>query len=482
MDSPNVKMLVMLLPKLPLVVRETINHILGLSEPSKYLDLHSALVISVLRSMIEPSASRPQSISSVQKLTLKDPGVKGRLWVSTYASPPPPETSIRDELMHALEDMRGSRLEGAQITAPELVSVEAEWTGYRPAASAKEPLPSVSNKELYSKMMEDCRQPTTILYLHGGAFYVCDPITHRPVTSKLAKLTGGRCYSVRYRLSPQHPFPAALLDALFSYMTLLYPPPDAYHEPVKPQHLAIAGDSAGGNLTLALLQLLLQLRRRNATILWHGERREIPLPAAVGCNSPWLDITQSFPSWEGDECAPFDYLPKPATVEKAGVKDCAVWPASPPRKYLYVDDELVTHPLATVLMSKSWEGAPPVYICTGWEILGPEDKFFAKKLAADGVPVVLEEYEAMPHCFAAILTKTPGARRCFDGWAGFIRAAVADPANAPESRAVVIEAKTLKETRVEFESLSTISEEEIQARILAKAGLTPIASQALPKL
>uniref|UniRef100_A0A8H7N852 Alpha/beta hydrolase fold-3 domain-containing protein n=1 Tax=Bionectria ochroleuca TaxID=29856 RepID=A0A8H7N852_BIOOC len=179
---------------------------------------------------------------------------------------------------------------------------------------------------------------------------------------------------------------------------------------------------------------------------------------------------------------PFDYLPKPATVEKAGVKDCAVWPASPPRKYLYVDDELVTHPLATVLMSKSWEGAPPVYICTGWEILGPEDKFFAKKLAADGVPVVLEEYEAMPHCFAAILTKTPGARRCFDGWAGFIRAAVSDPESAPESRAVVVEAKTLKETRVEFESLSTVSEEEIQARILAKAGLTPIASQALPKL
>jgi acetyl esterase/lipase len=242
MDSPNLKMLVMLLPKLPLVVRETIMHILGISEPSKYLDLHSALVISVLRSMIEPSASRPQSISSVQKLTLKDPGVKGRLWVSTYASPPPPETSIRDELMQALGDLRGSRLEGAQITAPDLISVEAEWTGYRPAASPKESLPSVSNKELYGKMMEDCSQPTTILYLHGGAFYVCDPITHRPVTSKLAKLTGGRCYSVRYRLSPQHPFPAALLDALLSYMTLLYPPPDAYHEPVKPQHLAIAGD------------------------------------------------------------------------------------------------------------------------------------------------------------------------------------------------------------------------------------------------
>jgi len=81
-----------------------------------------------------------------------------------------------------------------------------------------------------------------IFYLHGGGFYLCDPATHRLTTKKLAKLTGGRCYSVRYRLAPQHPFPAALLDLLVSYLTLLYPPPGAFHEAVRPETLALAGD------------------------------------------------------------------------------------------------------------------------------------------------------------------------------------------------------------------------------------------------
>ena len=71
--------------------------------------------------------------------------------------------------------------------------------------------------------MKECKSPVTVLYFHGGAYYLLDPSTHRPTTKKLAKLTGGRCYSVRYRLAPQNPFPAALLDALVSYLTLLYP-------------------------------------------------------------------------------------------------------------------------------------------------------------------------------------------------------------------------------------------------------------------
>lgn len=242
MDSNNLRLLRMLLPRLPLIVRAAVMHILGLSEEAKYLDLRSTLVISVLRSFLEPSPSKPRSISTIQQLTLKDPGVKGRIWVSTYAAPPPPETSIRDGLMKAVEDLRDLSLPEPRFKTPELVPVEAEWTGYRAAAAPEDPLPQMSAREVYNEMMKECSQPTTILYLHGGAYYLLDPSTHRPAAKKLAKLTGGRSYSVRYRLAPQHPFPAALLDSLVSYFTLLYPPPDAYHEPVKPEHLVIAGD------------------------------------------------------------------------------------------------------------------------------------------------------------------------------------------------------------------------------------------------
>lgn len=228
--------------------------------------------------------------------------------------------------------------------------------------------------------------------------------------------------------------------------------------------------SAGGNLVLALLQLVLQLRRTDTKITWHGVSREIPLPVAITCNSPWLDITQSSPSWEGDTADPWDFLPKPAMMAKSNLKECPIWPAVPPRRHLYVDDDLATHPLASLVMSKSWKGAPPIYICTGWEILAFEDKWLAKRLDAEGVKVVFEEYEAMPHCFAAILEKTPNATRCYNAWAGFIKQAVADETQI-ESRAVNISARDLLETELDFQKLSGVTDEEIRGRVELKAEL-----------
>lgn len=237
--------------------------------------------------------------------------------------------------------------------------------------------------------------------------------------------------------------------------------------------------SAGGNLALALTQLILELGRKDTPIFWYGELRHVPLPAAVATNSPWLDITQSSPSWQGDSPNVFDYLPKPEIVSRTKPLDCTIWPASPPRKHMYVDDELITHPLSSVIMARSWKGAPPMYICTGWEILAPEDKFLAKTLESQGVRVVFEEYEAMPHCFAMILTKIPNANRCYEGWAGFIRQAVED-VEGIESRAMSIGARNHKEVTLQFEELSEVGEEEIRARVLAKAALG--ATEATSKL
>lgn len=252
--SQNLKLISLILPRIPLILRVAVMHVLRLSEPAKYLDLRSALVISVLRSILEPSPSpsKAHSVSAVQRLTLLDPGVKGRIWVSTYTSPVPPETDARDAVLQAIRDMADPKFsppqeDRATFSPPEvdleLAPVEAEWTGYRSSASPDERLPDLPDRDLYDAMMRECAEPaTTVLYLHGGAYYLCDPSTHRHTTKTLAKLTGGRCYSVRYRLAPQHPFPAALLDALVSYLTLLYPPPDAFHEAVKPEHIAFAGD------------------------------------------------------------------------------------------------------------------------------------------------------------------------------------------------------------------------------------------------
>lgn len=226
--------------------------------------------------------------------------------------------------------------------------------------------------------------------------------------------------------------------------------------------------SAGGNLTLVLLQLILELRRQGEPVMWHGEPREIPLPAGVACNSPWMDITHSSPPFQGSTPHAFDYLPKPDISARAKLVPCDIWPATPPRKYLYVDAALATHPLASPAMARSWAGAPPVYLCTGWELLAFEDRFFAKQLAGDGATVVFEEYEAMPHCFAMILTKTPNARRCMDAWGGFVRRAVEDPAGIASS-ATGISARALEETPLRFDSLSDIGPGEMRDRVARKA-------------
>ncbi len=113
-------------------------------------------------------------------------------------------------------------------------------------------------------------QGGTVLYLHGGGYVSGAPVTHRALTSHLAKQADASVVVADYRLAPEHPFPAALDDAHQAYLALL----EKGHAPAR---LAVAGDSAGGGLTLALLQRL------------RDEGR--PLPACALLFSPWVDLT-----------------------------------------------------------------------------------------------------------------------------------------------------------------------------------------------
>lgn len=231
----------LLVPRIPFVLRVMLLHLLSLSESAKYLDLRSDLTVALLRNILFTGKAQP--ISKTQALTLKDPGVKGRIWVSTVASKVPPEQSIRDALLAAINSAKKDLVPADEACrVPDIVPIEAEWTGYRAGATPDSEPPQISEEEKYHEMMKECKSAVTVLYFHGGAYYLLDPSTHRPTTKKLAKLTKGRVYSVRYRLAPQHPFPSALLDALVSYFTLLYPPPEAVHDAVSPSNIVFAGD------------------------------------------------------------------------------------------------------------------------------------------------------------------------------------------------------------------------------------------------
>lgn len=131
-------------------------------------------------------------------------------------------------------------------------------------------------------------EAASIIYLHGGAFCVGSPVTHRAITSRLARHLDAHVYAVDYRLAPEHPFPAALEDALTVYQELL----DAGETP---ERIAIVGDSAGGGLALSTV--------------FAARDMGLPAPAALYVMSPWVDLTlansgqaaprESMLSWRG---------------------------------------------------------------------------------------------------------------------------------------------------------------------------------------
>ncbi|HCG0403071.1 TPA: alpha/beta hydrolase fold domain-containing protein, partial [Pseudomonas aeruginosa] len=104
-----------------------------------------------------------------------------------------------------------------------------------------------------------------VLYLHGGAYLIGSPATHRAITTHLARRCAAEVCAVDYRRAPEHPFPAARDDALAVYLALL----EAGHSP---RRLLLAGDSAGGHLALSLA---LELKARG-----------LPLPAGLLLFSP----------------------------------------------------------------------------------------------------------------------------------------------------------------------------------------------------
>ncbi|HEY1077297.1 MAG TPA: alpha/beta hydrolase [Fontimonas sp.] len=112
----------------------------------------------------------------------------------------------------------------------------------------------------------------TVLYLHGGAYAIGSPAVYREYMAQLALHWQAQIAIIDYRLAPEHPFPAALDDAIASYQSLL-------ESGIAADRIVVAGDSAGGGLTLACA-----LKARELGL---------PLPAALAVVAPWVDMTVS---------------------------------------------------------------------------------------------------------------------------------------------------------------------------------------------
>ncbi|KAI9868173.1 MAG: hypothetical protein M1813_006918 [Trichoglossum hirsutum] len=279
-------------------------------------------------------------------------------------------------------------------------------------------------------------------------------------------MTKGRCFVIRYRLAPSHPFPAGLLDALVAYLSLLYPPPGSIHNAVAASKICFSGDSAGGGMAMAIIQTILELRRQSrdghAKVRWCGEERELPLPAGAAINSGWFDLTHSMESFQTN--ARYDYIPTFREPLSSYYTPDSIWPASPPRCDFYANDDALCHPLISLVTAKDWRGAPPLWFATGEECLFDEISFVAQQLVNQDIPIVFEHYRALPHCFALVLPGRPSTRKCFYSWTKFLMAAITDPGSI-KTNAVEFTAKTLEETLLDPRALSPLTIGEVRIRM-----------------
>ena len=231
--------------------------------------------------------------------------------------------------------------------------------------------------------------PTRVmLFLHGGGYMAGSIASHRNMVAEAGRQAGMRTLALDYRLAPEHPFPAALEDALAGYRYLL-------DRGFAPGRIAIAGDSAGGGLTIAALVAI--------------RDRGLPMPGSGWCVSPWVDLEGTGESMTAKaEADPM--------VQKPYLEELA-------RAYLNGADPRT--PLAAPLHA-DLHGLPPLLIQVGAaETLLDDAVRLAGRAGAADVAVTLEVWPEMIHVWHLFHPQLAAGRRALAAAGRFLREALA---------------------------------------------------------
>ncbi|ATQ44507.1 alpha/beta hydrolase [Caulobacter mirabilis] len=215
-----------------------------------------------------------------------------------------------------------------------------------------------------------------LLYLHGGGYCVGSPRSHRPLAARLASAIGCPALVPHYRLAPEHRFPAAVDDAVKAYRHLL-------GEGVEPGRIIIAGDSAGGGLTIATA---IAIRDSG-----------LPQPAGLFAISPWANLAQTGAAYAAVLHDPM--------LTREGLQDMAD---------AYLQGEGPGHPLASPALADLHD-LPPMLIHAGsQEILASDATLLAERAGLAGVEVRVEIWPEMIHVWHAFAEWLGAGRRAIE--------------------------------------------------------------------
>ena len=245
--------------------------------------------------------------------------------------------------------------------------------GSLPPGCLHEPV-SVGGVKAESVVPTSAVEGRRILYLHGGAYVGGSPRSHRPLVARLADGARSAAVSLEYRLAPEHPFPAAVDDAVAAYRDLLA-------QGVWPERMVIAGDSAGGGLTLATA---LKLKDEG-----------LPQPAGLFVISPWADLTQSHATYASKQ-ADDPMITRERLIEAAGD---------------YLGGGEGAHPLASPVFGDFTDVAPMLIQVGSEEALLGDSLLVAERAGHARVAVRLEVWPEMIHVWHAFGGQLNAARR-----------------------------------------------------------------------
>ncbi len=337
-----------------------------------------------MRYRLRSAANLSQSVLEVStRRALKGPRLPSWSWYVEVAT----EVAKRRTLTaFQLSDVKEARryLDSVVISSRELSAMEIT-----PVAQQNFRGSWFASKKSAGKAAEP---PLTVLYFHGGG-YSFYPQAYAHFIALITLAAKSRTLALDYRLSPEHRFPAQLEDALNAYRWLL-------EQGIDPKQLIVAGDSAGGNLTLALL-----LAARDS---------KLPLPALAIALSPATDFEANFVEAGLAGNASFDW------IEKSMLEVWADW---------FCDSAERRNPLISPLYA-DLRGLPAIYIQAGRaEILYPSIQAFADRARAQNADVVLETWEDMTHDFQLFGLDSPPSADALRKIGQVIDVRIRDPKN-----------------------------------------------------